>query len=93
MTYSGYHGGDGSETNRYQANPAFTGPATYIPYTYDKKQFYSINTGVAVTSSYTVENQVYIIKHGDGIKYSKIQITGFEIASSKHTYSLKVKTF
>jgi hypothetical protein len=96
MTYSGYVGdGDGSEIKPYQANPSWTGPQNYIPYTYDKKQFYSIKTGVAVTASYTLENWVYIIRHGDGSKYSKIQITGFEMPSGqgKDVYQIKYQNF
>ncbi|MDR2313643.1 MAG: HmuY family protein [Spirochaetaceae bacterium] len=75
MTYLGYVGGDGSGTNPYKANYPFTNPSAYSPYEYNKKQFYKIE---AVAKPFLVTNQVYIIKHGDGVGYSKVQITGFE---------------
>jgi hypothetical protein len=62
------------------------------PYAYDKKQFYN-STGMPPVMS--VSNQIYIIKHGDGSKYSKIQITAYESnnTTSTDTYQIKYQNF
>ncbi|MDR3114840.1 MAG: HmuY family protein [Treponema sp.] len=55
---------------------------------HNKKQFYK-------SKSYDPSNRVYIIKHGDGEKYSKIQITDYESNTSEKsdTYVIKYATF
>jgi predicted small secreted protein len=67
MTYVGYRNeetADGSEEH------PFTGTVEApMPYLYDKKQFYRMQG----TSFYST-GQVYIVRHGDGGRYSKITI-------------------
>ena len=55
---------------------------------YNKKQFYK-------SKSYDPSNRVYIIKHGDGVTYSKIQITEYESNTSEKsdTYVIKYANF
>jgi hypothetical protein len=77
MTYLGYYGGDGSAGNSYKAKE-WTNPASYVPYTFKKKQFFTMYS----LTNFEVTKQVYIIRHGDGVTYSKVQITGFEMLSS-----------
>ncbi|MDR1362787.1 MAG: HmuY family protein, partial [Spirochaetaceae bacterium] len=42
---------------------------------YDQKQFYTSGSG------YPVTNMVYIVQHGDGVHYSKIQVSRYEYAN------------
>jgi hypothetical protein len=84
MTYLGYRGGSGSAGDPYLAN-LFTNPSTYVPYMFNKNQFYGMNS---LTNCYTT-NQVYIIRHGDGSRYSKVQITGFEMPAGKDVYRVQ----
>jgi hypothetical protein len=55
---------------------------------YNKKQFYN-------SKSYDPSNRVYIIKHGDGKNYSKIQITEYESNTSakSDTYVVRYANF
>jgi hypothetical protein len=55
---------------------------------YNKRQFYK-------SKAYDPSNRVYIIKHGDGEKYSKIQITEYESNTSEKsdTYVIKYANF
>ncbi|MDR0722970.1 MAG: HmuY family protein [Treponema sp.] len=55
---------------------------------YNKKQFYK-------SKSYDPSERVYIIKHGDGTTYSKIQITEYESNTSEKsdTYVIKYANF
>jgi hypothetical protein len=54
---------------------------------YDQKQFYVGGNG------YPVTKVVYIIQHGDGIHYSKIQVSQYEYANSEDSYVIKYETF
>jgi hypothetical protein len=56
---------------------------------YNKKQFYI--RGEA--SSYPVTNVVYIVRHGNGSNYSKIQISQYEYGTSSDTYVVKYENF
>jgi hypothetical protein len=55
---------------------------------YNKKQFYA-------SKSYDPSYQVYIIRHGDGTHYSKIQITEYESNTSEKsdTYVIQYANF
>jgi hypothetical protein len=55
---------------------------------YNKKQFYK-------SKNYDPSKRVYIIKHGDGTKYSKIQTTEYESNTSEKsdTYCVKYTNF
>ena len=66
MNFTGYGEGDGTQANPFKTMQ------------YNKKQFYSGAGG----SGYPVTNIIYIIKHGDGSHYSKIQVTEYEYNGS-----------
>jgi hypothetical protein len=86
MTYLGYDGsGDGSSASSpYQAKQLPNGPPTgYLPYNYDKHQFYKMLN--MMQSQYEVTNEVYIIKHGNGTDYSKIQVTDYGSSTATGT--------
>ncbi|MDR2211411.1 MAG: HmuY family protein [Spirochaetaceae bacterium] len=86
MTYLGYKtgSGDGSSAATPYLAKDFTSPATYIPYEFNKKQFYGMNS----LTSYYVTHQVYIIRHGDGIHHSKVQIIAFEMPAGRDLYKI-----
>jgi hypothetical protein len=50
-------------------------PYSYT-YLYDKKNFYS-NPGGVMPPKFITTGQVYIVRHGDGTHYSKIQVTRY----------------
>jgi hypothetical protein len=80
MTYVGYTSGTGTESEPYTTVPMQGGPPSddYVPYLYDKKHFVSMTHMMPpVGATYALSNQVYIIKHGDGTHYSKVQITEY----------------
>jgi hypothetical protein len=70
MTFIGYGAGNGS-----QASP-------FEDYLYNKKQFYRMVPGSGMPPQFEILNQVYIIKHGDGAGYSKIQVTSMEAVAT-----------
>jgi hypothetical protein len=100
MTYVGYADGTtGTEDNPYATIPydtteyPTTPPDGYLPYAYNKKHAVQM-TGM-MTGTYGVTEQVYIIKHGTGDRYSKIQITDYisSTANSTDTYEITVQNF
>jgi hypothetical protein len=72
MSYVGYRN---EATAAGTADDPFTStdPENPMPYLYNKKEYYTSGSGMPPTFGNT--NQVYIIRHGDGTRYSKIQIT------------------
>jgi hypothetical protein len=83
MTYLGYPSGDGSNGtgSQYGTISMGGGPSpSYVPYNYDKRQFYRMLSMTGGTFELT--NQVYIIKHGDGVHYSKLEVTDYESRSA-----------
>ncbi|MDR2483767.1 MAG: HmuY family protein [Treponema sp.] len=66
INFAGYGSGTGTEADPFKT------------FQYDKRQFYKGGGG----SGYPVTNVVYIIKHGDGSHYSKIQVTEYEYNGS-----------
>jgi hypothetical protein len=89
ITYLGYN--NDSEPNAgTQANPfavnSVNGPmSSFVPYDFNKKQAYSM---LGMPPSYTPTNQVYIVKHGDGQGYSKLQLTDAYI--ERNSFVLKI---
>jgi hypothetical protein len=79
INYCGYESGDGTSSDPFKTAK------------YDQKQFYKRES----SSNYPVTNVVYIIQHGDGKSYSKIQVSQYEYASSDatDTYVLKYEKF
>jgi hypothetical protein len=72
MSYVGYR--NEATAAGTQADPfTSTDPDNPMPYLYNKKEYYTGSTGMPPVFGNT--NQVYIIRHGDGAHYSKIQIT------------------
>ncbi|MDR2258057.1 MAG: HmuY family protein [Treponema sp.] len=47
--------------------------ADYSPYLFNKKQSYLMGGGMP--PEYSPTKQVYIVRHGDGVKYSKVQLS------------------
>jgi hypothetical protein len=83
MTFVGYNN---EGTNDGSADKPFS--ASYL---YDKKQFYDMVSMQPLQIDPTLE--VYIVKHGDGAHYSKIQVTQFERAAPKDTYLITYSNF
>jgi hypothetical protein len=82
MTYLGYPGSDSPEHNGMteatyfqRRDPLRTGGGamdpSYMPYEFNKKQFYEMR---GMPPTYTPNYQVYVIRHGDGLGYSKLQV-------------------
>jgi hypothetical protein len=44
---------------------------SYMPYLFNKKQFYEMH---GMPPAYSLTNQVYVIRHGNGAGYSKFQV-------------------
>jgi hypothetical protein len=61
----------------------------YSDYQYDQKQFYIADTST-MPPVYTLTNRVYIIRHADGLTYSKIQITAMDSISSTSSGSRRI---
>jgi hypothetical protein len=69
MTYAGY-------SNEFEEGAGLSEDKPYdAPYLYNKRQFY-YNAG-AMPPLFKPTNQVYVIRHGDGVHYSKFQITAY----------------
>jgi hypothetical protein len=73
MTYYGYEDGDGSYDHPYaiSTNAPFAEPF----YKFNKKAFAA--AGTTMPPTWWPTNQVYIIRHADGITYSKFQVYTF----------------
>jgi hypothetical protein len=100
MTYVGYGYGDGSTndiggytlvdmTPNYSGYPD-TGPLS--DYKYNAHQYYISGGGMGSYISPEDGGPVYIIRHGDGVHYSKIQIV-YEYASSKDNWQVTYQNF
>jgi hypothetical protein len=90
MTYMGYTGGTGTLSDFYTTN-TISNPATDVPYTNDKRQCYSMVT--MVPPVYDVTGEVYIIRHGNGTYYSKIEVTDFTSAGGNSTFEIMYQNF
>jgi len=77
MTYVGYETGTGIEGDPYGS------------WQYDRRQFYTFEMGGA---GFAVTNEVYIIRHGCGLRYSAIQIVGYTSADPE-IYILEFRNF
>ncbi|MDR1251681.1 MAG: HmuY family protein [Treponema sp.] len=85
MTFVGYS--NEADNDGLSADKPFSNT-----YQYNKKQFYNSEGMPPVMS---VSNQIYIIKHGDGSKYSKILINAYEssTANGTDTYQIIYQNF
>ena len=86
MTYAGYPTGSGaypktgdgsglSPENCFKRNDVSSGgmDASYSPYLFNKKQSYYMGGGMP--PQYSPTRQVYIVRHGNGVKYSRVQLS------------------
>ena len=78
ITYLGYPGSDypahNGETEAAFFNrkePDSTGMASYVPFLFNQKQFYTMR---GMPPNYTPTYRVYIVRHGNGVDYSKVQM-------------------
>jgi hypothetical protein len=85
ISYAGYGKGSGDTVED---------PLT--DYKYNAKQYYSANLST-MPPVYSMTNQVYIIKHGDGVHYSKLQIRSMDSLAStrgnRRVYLVKYRNF
>ncbi|MDR2049129.1 MAG: HmuY family protein, partial [Treponema sp.] len=83
MTYLGYNSGSGdSDSDPYTTVPLQGPPGpSYLPYLYDKKHAVSM-TKMIGGAEFGLTGQVYIIRHGDGAGYSKVEITEYTFSGS-----------
>jgi hypothetical protein len=79
MTYLGYPDSDKPESNGLapetyfkRKEPDQTGMASYVPYLFNQKQFFAMR---GMPPNYTPTYRVYIVRHGNGIDYSKVQVS------------------
>jgi hypothetical protein len=89
ITYLGYNNDDEEGAGLTSTKPFTPYPMvdrnTYVPYDFTKKQAYSM---LGMPPSYTPTNQVYIVKHGDGQGYSKLQLADAYI--ERNSFVLKI---
>jgi hypothetical protein len=83
-TYVGYPAGDNaypktgngsglSQENCFKRYDVTEMNASYSPYLFNKMEAYYMGGGMP--PSYSPTNQVYIVRHGDGVKHSKVQLS------------------
>ncbi|MDR1507450.1 MAG: hypothetical protein LBI67_10160 [Treponema sp.] len=58
-----------------------------MPYLFDRKQFFSMK---GMPPNYTPNYRVYIIRHGNGTDYSKVQISDVYLEYDSRTMSNSV---
>jgi hypothetical protein len=88
MTFVGYaneNAVDGSSAQPFAGTPEHE-----MPYLYNKKQFYKSPGGMP--PGFVSTGRVYIIRHGDGVHFSKIQIY-YEPGNAKDVYSVQYLNF
>jgi hypothetical protein len=85
ITYAGYPSGDGlTPGSRFEYNtPDMGNMGAFIPYLFNKRQAYRM-TGMP--PKYTPTEQVYIVRHGDGEKYSKVQLSEVYLESGRPSH-------
>jgi hypothetical protein len=104
MTFVGYDYGNGEAASI----PTLKGAAPYDPdrdgdypspgaftgYKYDQKTYYKQEHGSGGGPTFSSTNYVYIIRHGDGEHYSKIQITyAYQSSPAADTFVIKYSNF
>jgi hypothetical protein len=79
ITYLGYPDSDnpdhdGSSAANYlnRTDPDMSNLAAYVPYLFNKRQAYTMR---GMPPSYTPTMRVYIVRHGDGVSCSKVQMS------------------
>jgi hypothetical protein len=74
MTYVGYPSGDGlAPGTRFEYTaPDMSNMASFRPYSFNKRHCYTMQ---GMPPNYEPTGQVYIVRHGDGVSYSKVQLS------------------
>jgi hypothetical protein len=88
MTFVGYaneNAVDGSAAHPFAGTPEHE-----MPYLYNKKQFYKSPGGMP--PGFVSTGRVYIIRHGDGVHFSRIQIY-YEPGDGRDVYSIQYLNF
>jgi hypothetical protein len=91
MTYFGFPGGDGTEEDPFEIIP-YEPPdpiKDYIFYDFDKRAAYTDLGDMPPKLAPT--QQVYIIRHGDGAAYSKLQVSAFALNPNDLSYSMTIQ--
>jgi hypothetical protein len=90
ITYLGYPSGDGSLENYFhRKEPDQSGMASFVPYLFTKKQCFTMR---GMPPTYTPTYQVYVIRHGDGVTHSKIQMNDVYLDIKNNEYYFVLKT-
>jgi hypothetical protein len=86
MSYAGYDNENDPGVGEDESKPYSDG----MFYLYDKKNFYKNHpTPSTMPPNFIATNQVYIVRHGDGVSHSKIQVTRYVRAYPKETYEVR----
>jgi hypothetical protein len=74
ITYAGYISGNGmTPEDPFQYNAVdMSNLASFIPYRFNKREAYSMK---GMPPVYTPTMRVYVVRHGDGTAYSKLQLS------------------
>jgi hypothetical protein len=83
ITYAGYPSGDGLTAGTCFRYNTPGDMAVYMPYDFNKKQAYAMR---GMPPNYTPTKEVYIVRHGDGVKHSKAQLSEVYLESGSPSY-------
>jgi hypothetical protein len=103
MTYAGYPYEDspfeGITYDGSASDKALAGHDSLVNYNYDKKQYY-INPpmpdgSLRMPPDFEATGQVYIIRHGNSVDHSKLQVSWFfrNLGNYSDSYTIQWKTF
>jgi hypothetical protein len=87
MSYVGFDDEDKPDAGLFQETAySISGSIFYL---YDKKAFYTNDPPNIMPPNFVPTGQVYIVRHGDGVHYSKIQVNRYVRASPKETLEIR----
>jgi hypothetical protein len=87
ITYAGYKAGGGeTREDPFQPNSVEGALTSFVPYLFNKKQAYTMR---GMPPIYTPTNRVYIVRHGDGGGFSKIQLSEVYIEADRYYLELR----
>jgi hypothetical protein len=83
MSFVGFANESGGDTqeNPYAKDDIF--------YKYNKKAFYKNDPPTTMPPNFVTTGQVYIVRHGDGVSHSKIQVTKYVRLAPKETFEVR----
>lgn len=92
MTYFGFCGGDGlTDETAFEANPYdYEHPDTYKIYEFDKMAAYDEGKG-GMPPDFKSTGWVYIIRHANGVNFSKLQVQNFALNPTTLGYSMTLE--